>query len=320
MLASPYETSAGSHINITKLMETLRTFLVHNDVKTLNYEFVPVGNINLVFITGKDDAERDLPLFYQPTLVEHADKRKYLFTDLRMVVNKRVTEDFADLSPVVSNIPNYKFIIVKTLYTAALMSGEDGVIDILRDQLALAFGYWISKSIKIGYNLGLDSELRIMVVAMYYYLYMTSDTDEIEASALYFKISKLFPQSGKDKDVENVLKDTELKPISFDNLVSNMKSVINTGELSTMGINTVVNILSNSWFGYQQQENIMMATDHAPTFIAMIYTAYNDKAYKNSRLANVLMSQKRNIKMDDFIKRVDLFVKDNLINPDMKFI
>lgn len=315
MIGSPYATAIGQHLAIGKLAGELKMFIAKNNVKELSYEFVPSGKINFIFITGRTDVEQELPPFTHPLHVVGPDSIDYVVTDLRAVV-RVPKDDFIDLRSIVTNKPSYQFIILKTLYTATIVSDDLNYIDAVRDNISLAFAYWVTTSLKTAYLLTLEEEMDMMIVVLHYMLNITTN-GKVEQDDVYFKIANLYKPAGKQSNVKTMCEGLNNEPKSLVHLVENIKVAIKTVKLTDMSTTSIISVLANSWYGYNAKENIVMATDHIPTLIAIIYTGYNNKAFKNSRLANILNNRKRNIGMEEFIKKVDLFVKENLMSPEM---
>ena len=53
------------------------------------------------------------------------------------------------------------------------------------------------------------------------------------------------------------------------------------------------NALGNSWFGSNKTELISVALEHPPTWVAMIYTAVNDRGYRKSQIGAIALNSAR---------------------------
>ena len=82
----PSETSFGKRINIDKIKTELFKYLSTTDVTTLSYEYVTDSKLILAFITGRNELERELPMFEHPILIEGIRHGNCLAIDLRKYV------------------------------------------------------------------------------------------------------------------------------------------------------------------------------------------------------------------------------------------
>ena len=72
----PYETYFGSKIPVDKIKTELFKYLSTTDTSALQYEFVTDSTIKLVFITGRNETEKERREYRNKYQVEYYQKKK----------------------------------------------------------------------------------------------------------------------------------------------------------------------------------------------------------------------------------------------------
>jgi len=312
MLLNPYDTNIGVHVNTRKLETTLNEFIIKtSDLDKLNYEFKNGENLRLVFITGKNEFETELPVWNHPILFKDFKGMNRIFVDIRQFVKFKETT-FYTLNDIVNNRPGFDFTITRTIYMLDLFKSVSNMA-MIENGLSLSFSTWISSSFKSVLTLGIEESMKIEIIALHYILCVIADIEQDDDSIenIYFKISKnLKSMRGNIKYVKDVCSELNHNPRDAVDLVENISKGVNSPLLTNINTGLLYNIIGNTWNGINASENIAMSFDHVPTLIALIFVSANNKSFKHSRLANVLNSNKRAIKLDDLSKKIELTIKD----------
>jgi len=309
MIVNPYKTSFGSLINIEPVEEAIVKALVHSS-GNLNYEYACEDEGTLSFITGKDEYEKELPVWTHPiTLKDHKGNENTVI-DLRSYV--KPTESFTNLSDIVKNKSGYNFTVLRALLTYQYQNGNYGVMRTDEKTIVNAFSYWIADSLNSGIMLNPIEKLGVEIAAAHFYLAMLSREGEIDNDLILNKISKLKLSIPINlKTVISNTKDfkTDLKTI--DDLVENIKIAIGGAKTGMVDTNILVNVISNSWFGPGGSETIIISIENPATWISMLYSAANDNTYKRTRLATIVNKYKSKLKLKDFIKNTTNFIESS---------
>ena len=97
--ALPYETYFGSKISVDKVKQELTKYLGSVDVIPLQYEYVIDNKFKLAFIIGKNQDEKELPMWEHPILIDNIKNGPVLAIDLRRYVkNVDNTDDIMYLA------------------------------------------------------------------------------------------------------------------------------------------------------------------------------------------------------------------------------
>ena len=93
----PYLTSYGRLINIENLKKELLKYVITND-SNLNYEYATEDQSKLVFITGYNSEEKELPLFEHPIIIKDMkNNRGDLYLEIQIQNPSNLTEKQIEL-------------------------------------------------------------------------------------------------------------------------------------------------------------------------------------------------------------------------------
>lgn len=317
MLYNPYLTTLGLHINVKKLSVTISKFItLHPNIRELSYEFQSPSDVQIVFITGKNDAERDLPIWNHPLIIEFSKHERYVVVDMRAYV-KIKSEDIVDITQYATIGGGFMYNIVRAFYTAVAASEKEdyGMITALEKTISMGFTRWVANSFVKAMNLG-PERMRLQVVVLHYILCLLQDQElnEDNSDVIMFKITRYLPGAATNiKFVKEVLKDINLNPREVIDLVENITTVMDMPRFEGLTPQTFYTIIAGTWLGPNNNEAIAMSCEHVPTLIAVIYSAIDPKGFKYSRLNGYLSDNARENSIKDFLKTVNLTIKEHTI-------
>ena len=316
MILNPYETSIGLHFNTKNLELKLSEFLIKGrDTKNLNYEYVIDKEIDVIFITGKNEDEKDLPIWNHPLFITDFRGSKKIFVDMRSYVRPKKDEEIININSIVTNKLGFDFTIIRVIYMVLLHTNKNS-IDNISNNLAIAFSKWVSTSIKSALYLDVESVIKLEVLTLHYILCKFNDSklNGNDIDNIYFKISKLHKAlKGNVKYVRETCIGINTEPKDVVDLANNIRIAIKNPLVKDMTSAMIYNILSTTWFGINPNENITMSLEHIPTLIAIVGTSLESKVLKHSRLSNILNENKRTIGGDELMKNIYLTVKDHTV-------
>ncbi len=316
MILNPYETSIGLHFNTKNLELKLSEFLIKGrDTKNLNYEYVIDKEIDVIFITGKNEDEKDLPIWNHPLFITDFRGSKKIFVDMRSYVRPKKDEEIININSIVTNKLGFDFTIIRVIYMVLLYTNKNS-IDNISNNLAIAFSKWVSTSIKSALYLDVESVIKLEVLTLHYILCKFNDSklNGNDIDNIYFKISKLHKAlKGNVKYVRETCIGINTEPKDVVDLANNIRIAIKNPLVKDMTSAMIYNILSTTWFGINPNENITMSLEHIPKLIAIVGTSLESKVLKHSRLSNILNENKRTIGGDELMKNIYLTVKDQIV-------
>jgi len=311
MFKGPYNTSYGELITTDNIEKELMRYLVIAD-KNLNYEYTQPDMVKVIFITGKNDDEKALPLWEHPLVFKDTKDNLIVATDLRKFLNNP-TEDLLNISDVIRDKPGVEFSILRTLLTAVYAGDESGSIKSIEKNAVGGFSYWLANSLAASILLDPGEKVKTEVAIQHFYYMVgvngTPDESSINASINKIANAKLSLPININT-VKSIVHELKSDVSTIEDLSNNIKIVLDESKANMIDTSTIINTISNSWYGPGGTDTIIISLEDHPTWLAMMYSASSNKSYKRTRLATILDKAKTKIKLQDFIKFMELFIKE----------
>ena len=309
----PYNTGYGSLLNVKPIKDKILKYLIDADNDNLNYEYTNMDNHRLVIITGKNDSEKELPIWTFPMLLETISGDKVVAIDIRKYV-KNVTEDIMYISDIVKDKGSVDFLILAARLVGELDEGNYGIIKNIERSIVTAFSIWISDSLNSAVMLNPVEKVKLEVIcAVYgYRMFMSESIERSDIEVLKAKISKTklsLPMS--IKTVGDIIDKLDYKIDTLDDLVKNIKLGLDSEKLEVINKNVMLSTLSSSWYGVGAGETVMIAVENLPLLVSMIYSAMENKSYKRNKIATILNRNNRKIDGKTMINSINIYLKEN---------
>lgn len=168
---------------------------------------------------------------------------------------------------------------------------EDGYSSMARftDFPAKVFMDWISGTLVSRYTLPPQSEMALRVIAaLYYFSLYTPELakpghDRLRAAPLIADLTRVpldVVLMMVDPSVEGSIGKMENADEFATALSTNSRSLA-MGTLKFADLHT---LLKSSWFGTNAAENVGIALEHLPTWLAILFTACSDRSYRKSKI------------------------------------
>jgi len=310
----PYKTTYGKNINTSKLVTELTKYYIENGSVNLGYEFATNGDCDYLLVSGKNDDEKELPLWDHPIVVTMHNNNKFIAVDLRRYLN--ITGDVSELTDSVKDINGFIFTMLRAMLMMDVVNEDYSALKDIEKNLASAFAMWISDTINSAIGLNPIEKLNVELAAGYYFYIMmlNRDPESEDLRMIAYKLSKTklsLPSSLKS--IESVVANLDGNIDSIDGLIGNIRIVLGEPKNKLIDLNMLVNIIANSWFGPNGSESVLMSLEHYPTFVAMVYVNLNSKIYKRSRIAMSLDKNNNKIKGKDIAASVDKYIKSRTV-------
>ena len=286
-----YVISALRRANITKPLPAMKT-----------PDGAVVKNAWMVVV---DDEYSDIPGFTQPLNIAEAGKAPVWVMDARMF--SRTSN--GDHDTIVFTARNdWMFQCVRLVLMQAMRDKE---INPVRLGLlpAKAFTRWITLALAQRYNLPLETQLIISVITSLYYFQLIQgeviSNEEMPAYAQRISAITALPR-------EQVL--TRLATLgeltSIEDMCTAIKEHSENVRLKDLSFSTLYLIISTSWIGTHYRENVGVALEHAPTLLALFYTAGSEKSFRKTILSQRVESAGRPGEINDFVKQLNNITRD----------
>ena len=274
MFTLPYQTTVCKIYNkLDAIQSKIRVAALDEPLETV---FTP-NNHNIVknayFVTPKEEHD-DVPNFTQFLKNEKGeliiDARQYMRYDVRTASYKVTAGNDWNLQ------------CIRLALTNKLIDEGPLFLSRLSDVPVKVFTRWVAGALINRYDLPIDIQLNVYVIACCYY-YAMIDPELREPSPLRLKYVPLVSTiTGVAVNRVYDLMDTLG---SFNNAndlaqaLAHDSGQIRTGDLKFADLFT---LLSMSWFGVNARENIGVALEHPPTFIGILYSAIAERSFRKT--------------------------------------
>jgi len=165
-------------------------------------------------------------------------------------------------------------------------------VEYLRDVSPLAvatFASWISENVRTRYALNPGEQQNLSILAGIFY-YTLFDADNKFGPQERDKIAATVAKATRSsvEDVYAVVDQLEAPLTTLADFCAAATIVVGTVRLENFNQGVLFSILKNTWYGYNAQEILAVGIEHPPTWLAVIFTAINERTYKNSGVSRIL--------------------------------
>ena len=308
---NPYNTTFGAFINTKKHVEALVMFCINTDDRNLNYEY-PCDEIKLMFITGKNQLEKDLPLWDYPLIFRDNKNNEVVACDLRKYV-KPTSETVVNLSDIVRSKDGFEFVVMNALITCDIANGDYGKFRTIEKTVAGGFAAWISTAVAGALSLT-PTEKVYMEIACQHFIYVLLTHGDIAPSDISMIVNKISNAKLsiplRAKDIAEIVNRLNHNVSTLEDLSDNFKIVVGVNKAVMIDTNSIINIIANNWFGPGGTDTALIAIEHIPTWISMLYAATSNKSYRKSRIATMIDMAKNRLKIQDFVKYIEIYMSE----------
>lgn len=299
MINSIYDTKILQAYNYKRLLSQL---IKHNTYQPFDPMTTPAGRrlSNAVMVTPSDEYDT-LPSFTQPVNIKEGTKEPPLWVvDGRAFMRNGTPPVF-----VAKN--DWTFQCVRLTLMRAM---EDDVIHPVRLGLlpAKVFSRWIVQSLTQRFNLDLNTQMTTSVLCTLYYFQLLSKT-ELARENFESYAGHVSTATGVPKErVMVIINDVSSLPHNIDALLEGIKQATQNTRLRDLSFNALFMVLSMSWVGVHSRENVGLALEHAPTFLAMVFAAGDERSFRKTVITRQVENAGRPADVQAFIKYITRLV------------
>lgn len=172
---------------------------------------------------------------------------------------------------------------------------------------------WITQSLSLRFNLDLQTQLTLSVLCGFYYYQLLNKTPlEMENFETY--ASHVSSLTGVPQDRVLTILHEAGKIHTIDQLLECFYRVTQNSRLKGFNFTALFMIISTSWIGVHSRENVGLALEHAPTLLALIYMACDEKAFRKTIISRQVENAGRHQDTQAFVKHISRLVADYYSN------
>ena len=312
-----YDTTVGKSFQMHKVVRAIQESAIKDGTSQRTYGLINSDQFTTIpwFIAGQMDSEAQIPFFNHPILIELLNQEEKVFCiDIRPYAsfNKNsMDQNNPDEALKIRN--RMELSLAKLRMGLNLLWVEKNPITLREISFIpmAVFANWIAESISKRFGLSPRDQAVIGVISCYYYFSLfvdRLDLDENEINRLIASTMKAlkFPASIVEEVFDKLPSMANIKDFA-----KAIKDITENTRLQAFDEGVLVNVLIASWFGTNAREMIAIALEHPPTWIALVYTAFTEKSYKNTVISKIAYRYLGNKGENDFVRSLV-----SLINED----
>jgi hypothetical protein len=312
MFIPPYQTHVCKHYNEAKLIQAVRRVRIQHPLLDM---VTPRGiRVKGAGIVVSSPGHEDIPAFTQPLDIGEKGERFWV-VDARMMTRPEESDASYRQKPTgyrVTSERDFYFQVIRVALMNLDWESQGGVMATRLGTLpAKTFIRWIVGTLSGRLNLPMDVQLRLsVIVGFYYYLRFDGDAP-LDRLAQYVSAATGVPHAAvTELSRELVAKDV---PLTITDLVTAIAKFGGSVRLESLKYADVYALLMNSWSGVMARENVGVALESMPTFLAMCFTAGTDRSYRKSAIARVFEGAGRTTELKAFTDRIQFMIASELV-------
>lgn len=271
MFKSPYETTVCKNHRIGDIVKELDRLLIGGELVNIS---------SRVFLLGPDHS--DIKPFAHPIVKEGRSNNQAIVVDVRSSARVSSDGNFTGGS-------DFEYAKLRgLLIDRAWIDGNTKDLLSTGDYSVRVYSRLMSENLGRRMNLTPETQVRVQVISAYFYLLQFEEAPEKNEDEDLTRAKRISRAIGVP--VPTVIEMSEELPLmanieEFSSVVSQYGESIRLGKLSPGLIYTM---LGGIWFGANANENVAVALEHPPTFIAMLYMATVNRGYRKSILGQLV--------------------------------
>lgn len=210
---------------------------------------------------------------------------------------------------------DWSFQCIRLSLNVTAITGDESTFSRLGDVPAKVFNRWVSGPLTTRYQLPIESQMALYVItAYYYYAMLIPELGEANPQIREQFAPTVSRITGVPPDfvIDTI---TEVGPLNnVDDLIFAMSTKSRQERTGELKFKDLYLLLSNSWFGANARENVGVALEHLPTFIAMVYMAVADRSYRKAIISQRAETVARPHELKSFLDLTFRMITEQYIN------
>lgn len=302
-----YQTTVGSILVTKQIEHAIKEAIIKDNINNVNLDIDNKQEYKPIFITGAYSSENDIPLFTHPITINFKNVN-YVCTDVRLYVTKN-----APIDQINNNVKNRtEFNFAKSRGILNLVWLNNGVNSI-KNSLSFAgtvFSAWLSETISKTYALDFKDQTILAIITSLYYQSLFIDSVELDDDTKQRLAVHTIKATKAPAQMVFEVFDKIKSFSSIEDYCSSVKEILENVRMKDFNLAMLLTIIRNSWYGTNSKEIISVALEHPPTWCAIVYTALNERTFKNSMIYRIAERFGKRGASDEFVDSYITLVKD----------
>lgn len=305
-MKTPYQTTAlRNYPAASQYTNKLEVLLIESPHELPDVEsFIkPIGSkTNGIRVLLSED--RDIPPILHPLTIRHRDQI-ITWVDLRPSVRLKLkVGGYIAVDPTEA-----EFTIRRGLLTHAVERfGYDQFIALM-DLPIVALARFVSENITRRLALNPEEQMRITAATAFYVLFCCKAEGDVTEKTKQGWVQRIARLTRIDAATLFEIADSIQYTNDIAGLVTAIKAVVFNRRVDDLEAGFIIAALGGGWFGPNGREVFSVALEHAPTLVAMTYTALTNRSYQKAGYSVMVDTCNKNGLGEQFIKGVDYFLR-----------
>ena len=105
---------------------------------------------------------------------------------------------------------------------------------------------------------------------------------------------------------------------NINDFVAAIKVALENPRLNNFNTVVLLTLVRNTWYGNNAKDYISISLEHMPTWLAIVYTALNEKTYKSSMVYKIREKIKKASNLDTYIKSYEDLVNKYILTTSLE--
>lgn len=270
-----YDTSACSATIIKKTQDGLTRAFIQGLLKVDQ-------ETGLVLVQGGALVDELVPSFAHPMLFNHGHDQ-HVAVDVRAA--GKYSADQGEFS--VRNKPEYDAIRLRGILTEVWVSGSVETVRNLSALPLMLYANWVGEAIakRMALDPGAQYATTILAAVLYLNLFETQVADEGEHRS--YLVSTIARTLGYKSEVVYDVVEAHSTISNVAEFCEACKEYTQSVRMRDLNQATLYAMVGGFWYGNNGREIIAVALEHPPTWLTLIFQAYNDRTFKNAGLTKI---------------------------------
>lgn len=314
-----YDTTAGKGFNTSKVIIAIKESVIKDYLHQQNTGIFSEleSDTHAILISNHYPSEAVIPYFTHPLVVELGtlkvqNKTKLLCTDVRPFasVNKNGVRGSEDQF-IVKNKMEFDLAKIRTVLNLIWITEKQLKLREISFVPLAVYCSWISESVSRRFALDPKDQYKLAIIAGVFYQTLFSDSNILEDDVNKNKVAAAVMRATKasGKDVYEVIEQIE-ELNNLKDFCSNVRKILDNPRLQDFSEGMIITLLGTSWFGTNAKEMLAVALEHPPTWLAIVYSSFVERSFKNSTIAKISERYGLNKGQNDFTKALITLVSE----------
>lgn len=281
MIQTPFDTAVCRHYSLDEIRKALAFADAHGELQP-----VAENTPGVWMVTSLKNAQTRIPQFSHPLYFLNARKEIKLVVDARALVSPR---DNIDQPMRVKSEMDLALLTHRALLQRAWTDCRYTDLRNISPLPQAVFARWISETMARQLDLQPHVQLQLSILTAFYFSCLFMEDESLTSQGM-LKVCTAVAKA-THAPLQTVIDTLEGVPV-LHNLADYCQEIRAKGwsdRLKIVDPGVVLAFLAGSWNGPQAQEMVGVALEHPPTFYSLLFAAINERGFKRTRLADLML-------------------------------